>query len=360
MQKKYDFLSLQLKDLIREQIQTGTEKFPTEAALCRQFHVSRQTVRKALAQLAAQGMLTSRQGSGYYITGSLGDPSQNIIAILVPEAEEYRFPALLSDLRNELKEAGFGTTFYEHHNSHTREREILELLQTAPPRGLMIRGCQTALPNPNDLLYRRLFATGTMGMFLEKGYSNLTEIPAITTADHEGSFQIVQGLLSHGHENIAALFPWDMAEGPSRYALCQHFLQSENLFLSDDHVAWYDGRMLRRLRQQKDSSFLTDFIHHCLPGCSAVICQNDEIAYWLIATLFQNGYRVPGDISVICYEQSYLCELSSVPIASLFFGTDKFTQVAAQAMVRKLKGLPVVSQEVPWQLIMKESVGDIL
>ena len=42
-------------------------KLPTEAELCQQFQASRQTVRKALAQLELQEIIVRRQGSGTYV-----------------------------------------------------------------------------------------------------------------------------------------------------------------------------------------------------------------------------------------------------------------------------------------------------
>ena len=43
------------------------EQLPTEKALCAEFAVSRTTVRQALKQLAADGVIHSRQGAGYFM-----------------------------------------------------------------------------------------------------------------------------------------------------------------------------------------------------------------------------------------------------------------------------------------------------
>ena len=57
---KYETLARHLTDQIARNLQNGISKLPTEAQLCRQHHVSRQTVRSALALLQAQGIIVSR------------------------------------------------------------------------------------------------------------------------------------------------------------------------------------------------------------------------------------------------------------------------------------------------------------
>jgi GntR family transcriptional regulator len=64
--------------ILREQIARGAPppgaSLPTEEALCNEFGVSRITVRRALQDLEAQGLVERRQGRGTYVieAGSLG------------------------------------------------------------------------------------------------------------------------------------------------------------------------------------------------------------------------------------------------------------------------------------------------
>jgi GntR family transcriptional regulator len=64
----------QLKTILLERIQTGAyaagTRFPSEAELCEQFGVSRATVRSALADLTARGLLVRQAGVGTFLAGS--------------------------------------------------------------------------------------------------------------------------------------------------------------------------------------------------------------------------------------------------------------------------------------------------
>lgn len=59
-------LYLVLRDGILSQLWPPGTPLPTEDALCAQFSVSRVTVRRALADLAAQGLILRKHGSGTY------------------------------------------------------------------------------------------------------------------------------------------------------------------------------------------------------------------------------------------------------------------------------------------------------
>ncbi|RUZ14331.1 FadR family transcriptional regulator, partial [Mesorhizobium sp. M7A.F.Ca.CA.002.15.1.1] len=57
---------------IRKQLQAGEilpgHKLPTEGQLTETFGVSRTVIREALAKLAADGLVESRQGAGVFVT----------------------------------------------------------------------------------------------------------------------------------------------------------------------------------------------------------------------------------------------------------------------------------------------------
>lgn len=77
-------LHRQLFMVLRDQIRRGTHApgnpLPTEEALCERFGVSRVTVRRALADLQAQGFVERRHGRGTYVRGDApaAQPAMNL------------------------------------------------------------------------------------------------------------------------------------------------------------------------------------------------------------------------------------------------------------------------------------------
>ena len=83
---------LQLAGVLREAILAGDfadgAQFPTETSLCKQFDVSRFTVREALCRLEAEGLIQRKRGSGTTVQpaaargGALHQPLSNVGEIL--------------------------------------------------------------------------------------------------------------------------------------------------------------------------------------------------------------------------------------------------------------------------------------
>lgn len=352
---KYETLAHYLADQIARNLQNGISKLPTEAELCRQHHVSRQTVRSALALLHAQGIITSRQGSGSYATGLSGQAGRNIIPILVRNQQESIYPALLSDIRAGLTDNGYRLQVHETNNCLTTEREHLGTLLDAPPRIMIIEGCKSALPNPNLDLYTKLRQSHTSLLFLHGQYAALSDTVCIKDDNYYGGYLLAEHLTALNHTRIAALLKIDDIQGHERYLGIASCMRDQGLALKDENVGWFTSPALDNLEQRQNTRFLADFMENCLQDCSAVICYNDEIAYWLIQELIRAGIPVPGRLSVVCFESSYLNDLSPVRITALSHKPHETAESVVSCIVQMLKGIPAVSQEIPWQLIPRES-----
>lgn len=66
--KKYQYVYNKLVEQIDGGLYLVGDKLPSEISLAEQFQVSKNTLRKALSLLIENGYISSRHGSGYYIT----------------------------------------------------------------------------------------------------------------------------------------------------------------------------------------------------------------------------------------------------------------------------------------------------
>ena len=354
---KYEMLTKLLTEQISQNLQQGITSLPTEAQLCAQYQVSRQTVRAALSLLKSQGIITSRQGSGSYATGLLPFSDRNVIPVLVASGQEYIYPNLLNDMQNVLSSQGYQIQIYPTENDVSTERQHLQTLLKDPPRGMIVEGTKSTLPTPNLDLYNRLKKAGTFLLFLHNRYSALSDEICIKDDNYYGGYLLAEHLTGLGHTKIAALFKVDDLQGPERYLGAASCLRDLGYELTDRHVGWFDTQDIESLRNRQDTRFLTQFIQERLPGCSAVICYNDETAYWLRKELAYADIQVPRDLSVVCFDNSYLSDLSKIRITTLTHRPHEMGTAAAECMIQRLRGIPVVSQEIPWEIAQKESDG---
>lgn len=354
---KYETLSERLTEQIVQNLQEGITALPTEAALAEQYQVSRQTVRAALALLRDKGLIESRQGSGSYATGLSPDAWQNIIPILITSSQEYIYPHLLGDIRTALASQGYQLRVYPTDNDTSIERKHLLTLLTDPPRGLIAEGSKSALPTPNADLYEKLKAAGTRLLFLHNRYDALSDEVCVKDDNYYGGYLLTRHLADLGHTRIAGLFKIDDRQGHERYLGAASCLRDLGYEPEDRHVGWFQTQDVEALEKRQDTRFLATYIKERLGDCTAVICYNDEIAYWLVKELSYAHIQVPRDISVVCFDNSYLSDLSRVRLTTLTHKPHEIGTQVAQTMIRQLKGISVVSQEIPWELVRRESDG---
>ena len=354
MAAKYQFLADQLRDeLSRSSGQPGY-KLPTEQELSRQYHLSRQTVRHALRLLEEEGLIQRRQGSGSYATGLPPGTAPHQIAIVASFLDDYIFPVILHDASDVFSRQGYSTAVYATGNQVGTERAVLLRLLEEPVSCLLVEGAKTALPTPNAGLYQRLLRAGTPVVFLHGACAGLDRVPCVADDNYGGGYKLARYLAGKGYREIAGIFKSDDIQGPQRYHGAVSAFRDAGLPIQDGRFAWYDTEDRRCLLEEQEESFLTEFLRRRLGDATAVICYNDEIAYRLIQALLAAGRRVPEDVAVVSFDNSYLSQLGPVPITSLSHRS-RMGQEAAEQMVRLLQGEAVHSRSLEWDLIVRSS-----
>ncbi|MDE7323795.1 MAG: GntR family transcriptional regulator [Lachnospiraceae bacterium] len=361
MSAKYIRLASQLKNLIEKNLESDTiYQLPTEAALCQTYNVSRQTVRKALSVLEEEHWIKKRQGSGSYAVGSPRQGGASQIAILVHSNTEYIYPRLLADLCGTLQKHGFSWTVYVTENQISKEREILQFLlenQDNPVRGIVSEGCKTSFPTPNHDLYSRLAQNRISILFFRGSYSNLPDFPSVKDQNFDGGYALGQYLVTLGHQKIGGIFKTDDIQGIEQCSGLLSALRDAQLLSCEEYICRFDTHQLTALQKEQDTGFLSDFLDRQLQGVTAIVCCDDEIAYWIIKELTYRKVRVPDDVSVVCFDCSYLSDLSSVPITSYAQKEHDIGTAAAESVLKIIKGSSVFLQRCPWQLVIKRSAG---
>lgn len=353
---KYQHIADRLRAQLTGENRIRMTKLPTEKELCSFYGVSRQTVRQALHVLEAEGLIERRQGSGAYATGLHPDASHNQIAILLPSDSDYTYARLRSGLQAPLIREGFAVSFFLTGYSVAREREILRQLQSVPLRGLIADPVKSALPNPNLDLYEKLWAGQLPTVFLHAGYENFPPRTVIAEDDFSGASLLTQYLIDKKHDRIAGIFRSDTHAGAQRYLGFTTACAAAGLLWDDSCIRWYSSAELLALQKKQAAGFLTDFIRQNLGACSAVICQDDEIAYWLVKELTRAGKNVPEDVSVVSFDNSFLCDFCEPGLSSLAHRDgERLADAAASALLMQMRGQHAPSVSLPFEIVERQS-----
>ncbi len=351
------FKYLQLAAQLQEEIIKGTfpDKLPTEMALADAFMVSRQTVRQALGRLAQLGLIEKRQGSGSWVRHQALNRGSDRIAVITSYINDYIFPTVLQDIQTVLTARGYSTLLFSTQNMVANERNILQNLLQQPVGGIIIEGVRTALPSPNLDLYKRLDQANIPVVFLYGAHRDLPDALCVSDDNYGGGYLLIRHLITRGHTKIAGIFKSDDIQGHQRYHGFLAALRDAELPILDDQIFWYTTEDRRYLLDYGHTDLLEHFRQFYLRDCTAVVCYNDEIADQLIRHLLSWGVKVPEDVAVVSFDNSYYSDLCPVRITSLAHNGYKTGSIAAQLLLDHIERKPCESMSIPWRLIQKES-----
>ncbi len=348
---KYKWLAQQLRKQIYDNMENGIPKLPTEKELCDRYRVSRQTVRQSLALLEQEGLISRRQGSGSYITGLKS--GSNVVAALVTDEHIAPCASLLGELRSALSQRGFSLSVHVTGNRTFDEREILVRLLESPPRALLAEGVKSALPSPNLDLYRRLRALGVPMVFLRGGYGAFPQEPCIKDDNLGGSALLTRHLLEQGHREIGGIFRMDDQPGLERYQGFMEAMHRAGYRVMDRQICWYASGELEELSQGRPD-FLRKMAAQQLQGCTAVLCHDDEIAYWLSRELQLPGGEL-SPVAIAACESTYAGTGNMLAFTTLERRPRQLANALVQAVTDRPKGRSVPSRELPLELAVRES-----
>ena len=347
--KKYEAVAYALKRDIESGVYAEGQALPTEDMLTYKFEVSRQTIRKALSCLVADGLIVKRQGSGSVVRSKFSHPRTGKIAVVATYISDYIFPGQLRAVEEVLSENKYTAVLSATGNRVCTERAILEELLKNPADGILIEGTKSAMPNPNFDLYEQLTGMGIPIVFFNGYYPALNGIYSVCADNKAGGAELVRHLVGRGHTKICGYFKGDDIQGHQRYSGFISELFRSGLIIPDENVFWYTTETKGMLFSNPEK------VLKKLGDNTAVVCYNDQIAFGLEKCLLSSGKRIPEDIAIVSFDNSSLSEISPVRITSLSYENRNIGAIAAHKLIDILNGKKATSETVSWTFIQKES-----
>ncbi len=348
----------ELIDYVYNLIDDGTlksgDRLFSENELSAMFHISRQTVRRAIGELEENGVVKRIRGSGTYIGDNRQEnlKKRNRIAVVTTYVDSYIFPKTIQGIEKVLSEHGYFVQIAFTNNTLEREKSVLEdMISQDDVAGVIVEGTKSGLPNPNLFLYRKLMKRRIPILFFNTFYPEL-DVPHVSLNDVEAGSKAVQFLIEKGHKDIGAILKLDDGQGRLRYLGYLKAMEAAGLPVKDSRMIWIDTEESRQL------SLCMDRILSRLEGCTAVLCYNDQVAFQLIHLLQERKIAIPEQLAVISIDDSDLARHSEVPITSLPHPKEKLGETAANHLLEMLNGrYKNATFEFSTRVVERESTG---
>lgn len=350
---KYSVLAEELTRKIADGTFREGDRLPSENELCRSYGYSRQTVRQALGLLENKGLLSRRRGSGTFVRGAARAPGTGTVGVIATYITDYIFPSIIRGIESELTRLGYSITLGVTKNRVENESRILRSFLEKKVDGIIVEGTRTAFPNPNVPLYEKLTENRIPFVFFNGFYRELPCVHIVTDDRACGKAAALRLLKGKPGRKLGGIFKSDDLQGLERHAGFEEGIRSCGGDPGGGSVVWFTTAQ----REGLFSGGSGDAVLAKLKGCSGIVCYNDQIAFGLIRLLLHKGFRVPGDVAVIGFDEAGLSEYSPVRITTFRHPKEKMGVLAADKIDRLIRD-PFCGEKssvMKMEMIVKES-----
>ena len=343
-----------INDIKNNRLKPG-DKLPTEFEMIDNYGVSRITVSRALQELARNGYIIRYRSKGSFVSdlkpvlspnkGSFS-PSSNNIAFVTP-VSSGTIPQMLFAMQHAAQKKGYVISIFNSEKSLKKEREILKQLAAMPLAGII---CYPIESYENVSYYSQFFLNGTPLVAVDKTIP-YNYIPCIKTDNYRCVYKMAQYLINKGHTRISFYTHNFKDENEKlRFKGYLNALIDNNITPCADYFLEIDKDSLPQNMMSENSSEVHSIIHKQLEHLmslaekpTAIFCAFDLIAAYVQQEASTLGISIPDDLSVVGFDNLYLCDHLQVPLTSVAQDFTAMGNKAIELISKQIAGESVES-----------------
>lgn len=281
----------------------------------------------------AQGLRSARTGT---------------VGLVLPDLTNPLFPPIVRGLEDRLAAEDVTVLTASSGNDATRERAILDVMLRRRVDGLIVA---TALRD--SPLVDELVARGTPVVLLNRTVDS-PPLPSVAPDDHLGMRLAVSHLVGLGHTRIAHVAGSSSA--------------STSIVRQQGFIAWMresglepdpDLIVAARWVTQPDGQVAFGALLDRRPDLTAVVAANDLVALGCYAALAERGRSVPGDVSVVGFNDVPFSEWLSPALTTVRIPKQALGVRAAELMLEAIRDpdAPPVGLRLAPDLVVRGSTA---
>jgi len=323
------------------------------ADVAKQAGVSEATVsrvlngRPGISEATRAAVLTALDVIGYERPTHLRVRRARMVGLIVPELQNPVFPALAEIVAGALAQRGFNAVLCTRTGSMS-EAEYVEMLLERQVSGMIFAGGQYAEADAPHEHYERLLQL-RLPVVLVNGAAEHLDFPRVSTDDAVAMEQAYSHLADLGHERIGLIL------GPPDHVPSARKLAA---FARVAKVAM-PSELVERTRFSLEGGHAATLrlIEH---GVTGIICASDPLALGAIRAARRTDLSVPGDLSVVGYDDSAFMSCTSPPLTTVRQPIEAIGRAAVEMLVGQIEGSTVSADELFFEpeLVARGSTGN--
>lgn len=274
-------------------------------------------------------------------------PAGKCLGLVVPEVHDPYFADLILGVKQQAAAAGYQVMVASSERTNTQERQVVRVLAEKKVDGMIVG---PLLDDEADLSHLFAMKLRDFPLVLLESVpglqANVVEIDRV-----EASKKAVEYLIDRGHERIVHFAGPRHSMHTDRYVRgVQQALSARRRVFSDDDVVHAGTRL-----EDGYKAGLACFRDRTADRPTAVTCYNDLLALGLIRALRELKLDVPGDVSVVGYEDIEVASYASPPLTTVRVPTREMGRQAVEMLIRLVESVdPVPEKRVCLQAEMVE------
>ncbi|MFJ4840633.1 GntR family transcriptional regulator [Streptomyces sp. NPDC088746] len=320
----------QLAHELRQSIRQGTwpvdSRLPTEKQLSMSSGTSVSTVRRAVDELVAEGLVVRRQGSGTFVLPpDAPGTGRALVGVVVPDTAFY-YPRVLQGIEEALSAAGARLLLACSGYDQERESKDIQDMLEAGVDGLLVVPTLIG-PEPAEPYLARLAALPVPTVLVERRGTSLGDTNECVCTHHEaGAYDAVRHLAALGHQAIGLAL---RDPSPTSAPVAEGFRQATAEL----------GCVTTEFRASREE-WSPATADRCLAGLraagiSAVVCFGDRQAAMLAGAARRAGLTVPGDLALVAYDDE-IADLADISLTAVAPPKHLLGITAAETLLRRL------------------------
>jgi len=339
------------------------------ADVAKKVGVSEATVSRVLngktgvSDSTREAVLTALDVLGYERPTQLRGERARLIGLVLPELQNPIFPALAEVIGGALAQRGFTPVLCTRTAGGLSEADYVDLLLDQHVSGVVFAGGHCGEANAPHEHYRLLRNRGVPVVLLHAAVDDLA-FPVVSTDDVTAVGQAYDHLASLGHRRIGLLVgPEDHVPSRRKLAGFTERARPAGGPAPGGESAPADGAGAPPVEHalfslEGGQAATTRLLRH---GVTGVICGSDVLALGAIRAVRRAGLSVPGDVSVVGYDDSAFMNCTDPPLTTVRQPIEAMGKAAVALLVSQIENVAVYPEELLFEpeLVVRGSTGRV-
>ena len=297
---------------------------------------TRQTIREAAARL---GYIPNKMAS------SLRSGKSHVVAVIVNDLHNQHFCQMLGKMDAELQSAGYSLLILCMQLNEELAEQLINTAISLSVDGILY------FPHMRSQTPVRLMQDNNMPfVLLDRRIQDVTP-DCVRCDDEQGGYLAGKHLAELGHKKYLYLSGLDISSSQIdrlagfKRAMKEYCIPDENVRIVSGETA----------EDALSRGHIADLLYPM--DYTAIVSFRDELAYPAVNALQENGFSVPGDISVISFDNLYGGNPNLRPLTSIYAAESDVASEGVKILLDRINNpeLPVQAKILPVLIYNKQA-----